>query len=117
ALSEVHRARLAFAALLPEAPPSQIVRALEPFCPEAILAAALFGTPLDLSRAQRYLHVWRHVRLAADGNFLRALGLKPGPLFGKLLARLRDAVLDGDAETPEAQHALLRQWIEEAHTS
>jgi hypothetical protein len=93
------------------------VRALEPFCPEAILAAALFGTPLDLSRAQRYLHVWRHAQLAADGNFLRALGLKPSPLFGKLLSRLRDAVLDGDAETPEAQHALLRQWIEETHSS
>jgi len=117
ALSEVHRARLAFAALPHEAPPSQIARALEPFCPEAILAAALFGTPLDLARAQRYLHVWRHARVAADGNFLRTLGLKPSPLFGKLLARLRDAVLDGDVETPEAQRALLRQWIEETHSS
>lgn len=114
ALSEVHRARIALAALPPEALPSQIVRALEPFCPEAILAAALFGTALDRERAQGYLEKWRYVQLAADGNFLRELGLKPSPLFGKLLSRLRDAVLNGEAETPEAQRALLRQWLDES---
>jgi len=117
ALSEVHRARLALAMLPPEAPPSQIVRALAPFCPEAILAAALFGARLERKRALRYLFVWRNVRLAADGNYLRSLGLKPSPLFGKLLARLRDAVLDGAATTPEAQRALLEQWIQETQGS
>ncbi|MCS6872723.1 MAG: hypothetical protein RML95_14820 [Anaerolineae bacterium] len=120
ALTEVHRARIALAALPDEAPPSQIVRALAPFCPEAILAAALLAlseTRRDLKRALRYLFIWRHVQVAADGNYLRALGLKPSPLFGTLLSRLRDAVLDGVVTTPEAQRNLLKQWIQETHVT
>ncbi|RMF52597.1 MAG: CCA tRNA nucleotidyltransferase [Chloroflexota bacterium] len=113
ALSEVHGARLALAALAAEALPSQIAQALAPFCPEAILAAALLGSRLDRKRALRYLFKMRHIKPSVDGNFLRELGLKPGPLFGKLLNRLRDAVLDGAAPTAEAQHALLKSWIEE----
>lgn len=116
ALAEVHRARLALVGLPAEAPPSQIARALAPFCPEALLAAALFETPLERKRVLRYLFVWRHVQIAVDGSYLRELGLKPGPLFGKLLTRLRDAVLDGAVSAPEAQHTLLREWIQETQS-
>ncbi|MFQ3537025.1 MAG: hypothetical protein SNJ58_14255 [Aggregatilineales bacterium] len=113
ALAEVHRAQLALAALPAEAPPSHIARALAPFCPEALLAAGLIGTPTERKRALRYLFIWRGVQIAADGHYLRQLGLKPGPLFGKLLARLYDAVLDGIVTTPEAQRDLLKEWTQE----
>lgn len=114
AAAEVRRARLALACLAPDAPPSQITRALMPFCTEAVLAAALVGTPADQDRAWHYLTLWRHAQPAADGNFLRGLGLKPSPLFGKLLSRLRDALLDGEVSSLEAQQALLKAWANEA---
>ncbi len=114
AAAEVRRARLAFACLTPDAPPSRITRALAPFCTEAVLAAALIGTAADRDRAWQYLTLWRYAQPAADGNFLRSLGLKPSPLFGKLLSRLRDALLDGEVSSPEAQRALLKAWANEA---
>ncbi|MCE7947143.1 MAG: CCA tRNA nucleotidyltransferase [Chloroflexi bacterium CFX4] len=114
AVAEVRRARLALACLEPTAPPSQITRALVPFCTEAVVAAALIGTPTDRDRVWQYLTLWRYAQPAADGNFLRSLGLKPSPLFGRLLSRLRDALLDGEVSSPEAQRALLKEWVNKA---
>jgi len=56
---------------------------------------------------------WRHVSPTITGDDLKAMGLKPGPLFGKLLDQLRRAWLDGDITTPDQEQAYLRQLIEE----
>jgi len=46
--------------------------------------------------------------LALNGRDLIALGMQPGPSLGSTLAKLLDAVIEGDAEnTPEALTAYL----------
>ncbi len=48
----------------------------------------------------------RHVKLSGlDGNWLKAQGLRPGPLFGRILADTLSAVLDGVISGPEAERA------------
>jgi hypothetical protein len=42
------------------------------------------------------------------------MGLKSGPLMGQLLARLRDAWLDGMIANPAQERETLQKWIAEA---
>jgi tRNA nucleotidyltransferase (CCA-adding enzyme) len=60
------------------------------------------GVELALARAQgavwldRYVEVWRHVRLEIDGNDLLAAGIPQGPAVGRGLAGALRAKLDGE---------------------
>jgi tRNA nucleotidyltransferase (CCA-adding enzyme) len=86
-------------AALPAQPlPSEVERALRPYAshPRILLAtrAAVAGTP-HAELLDRYQREWRHVETALDGNDLRALGLRPGPLYAVLLDQLLSARLDG----------------------
>ncbi|MCX7939123.1 MAG: CCA tRNA nucleotidyltransferase [Thermoflexales bacterium] len=56
---------------------------------------------------------WRRTRPVCSGETLRALGLPPGPRYGKLLQRLRDAWLDGEVRSAEEEEALLRRLLAE----
>ncbi len=48
-----------------------------------------------------------------DGNHLiAALGLKPGPLIGKLLAHIREAQVTGQAETADEALAAAREYLD-----
>ncbi|MHB8626977.1 MAG: CCA tRNA nucleotidyltransferase [Aggregatilineales bacterium] len=47
------------------------------------------------------------------GNDLIAMGLQPGPAFGTILRKLRDAQLDGEISTVEEERALVHQWLEQ----
>ncbi|HMK08812.1 MAG TPA: CBS domain-containing protein [Anaerolineales bacterium] len=84
--------------------PSRIVRAFEG-CPEPSLAAAWLALADD-DAARRvldgYLSRWRFVQPGIDGHRLRALGIPPGPIYGRVLADLREGWLDG-AITNEAE--------------
>ena len=44
---------------------------------------------------------------------LKELGLKPSPLFSKLLDAVRGALLDGEIHTPEEERALVARLLEE----
>lgn len=59
----------------------------------------------------RYVEEWRNVRPALTGEDLKAAGLRPGPLFGTILDRLRAALLDGDIHTIQEERAMIQQWI------
>jgi hypothetical protein len=50
---------------------------------------------------------WRLIRPATTGDDLRALGLKPGPSYARILGRLRDAWLDRELSTADDEAALL----------
>jgi hypothetical protein len=55
----------------------------------------------------------RHVEPAVDGGYLMDLGLKPSPLFSRLLNAVRDARLDGVVRTVEEEKATIDRLLEE----
>jgi tRNA nucleotidyltransferase (CCA-adding enzyme) len=55
----------------------------------------------------------RHVEPLVDGEYLKGLGLKPSPLFSKLLRSVRDARLDGKVQTLEEEKALIDRLLSE----
>jgi tRNA nucleotidyltransferase (CCA-adding enzyme) len=94
--------------------PSQLVRALEPH-PELALAACWLA--LDEGEPARrtldeYLGRLRHIQPHLDGHVLRGLGLPPGPLYGRVLADLRDGWLDGEVHSEAEERRLLNRLLE-----
>jgi tRNA nucleotidyltransferase (CCA-adding enzyme) len=65
------------------------------------------------SRLWRYETELRHVRPEVDGAYLKSLGLKPSPLFSRLLNAVRDARLDGRVQTVDEEKALISSLLEE----
>ncbi len=59
-----------------------------------------------------YLSILRHIKTDINGDYLRQLGMKPGPRFGVILADLRAARLDRLVGSPEEEAAWVRQWLE-----
>lgn len=99
----------------PETRASRIVRLLDRRTPAAFFVVAVAEDhPLIWQRYERYMREWRHVRPTIDGDYLRKeLGLKPGPHFGHILRRLRDAWLDGEISTREEEREMLTHLVEE----
>jgi tRNA nucleotidyltransferase (CCA-adding enzyme) len=92
--------------------PSAAYRLLRLY-PSRVLAVAWIAT--DRRRLQRrllrYQTEWRLVETELSGDDLKAMGLRPGPLFGRLLESLRDARLDGRVSTREDEEALLDKLL------
>jgi tRNA nucleotidyltransferase (CCA-adding enzyme) len=88
--------------------PSAVYRLLQPY-PARVLAVAWVSTDHEPLRERllRYQTEWRLVEAEITGDDLKAMGLKPGPLFGRLLEALRDARLDGKVSTRAEEEALL----------
>jgi len=55
----------------------------------------------------------RHIQPVVDGAYLMSLGLKPSPLFSRLLNAVRDALLDGEIHTADEEEALIAQLLDE----
>jgi tRNA nucleotidyltransferase (CCA-adding enzyme) len=64
-------------------------------------------------RLWRYEKELRHVQPVVDGAYLKSLGLKPSPLFSRLLHAVRDARLDGLVHTVEEEKALIASLLAE----
>jgi tRNA nucleotidyltransferase (CCA-adding enzyme) len=71
--------------------------------------------PRVQERVHRYEQELRHVQPAVDGEYLKELGLKPSPLFSKLLGAVRAARLDGKIDTEEEEKALIAGLLEAEH--
>jgi hypothetical protein len=48
-----------------------------------------------------------------DGEYLKSQGLKPSPLFSRLLSAVRDARLDGQVQTIEQERELIATLLAE----
>jgi tRNA nucleotidyltransferase (CCA-adding enzyme) len=59
----------------------------------------------------------RHIQPAVDGEYLKSLGLRPSPLFRRLLSAVRDARLDGQIETVEQEKALVARLLAQREES
>jgi tRNA nucleotidyltransferase (CCA-adding enzyme) len=53
----------------------------------------------------------RHIQPMVDGDYLKGLGLRPSPLFKKLLNAVRDARLDGEIHTLAEEQALVARML------
>jgi tRNA nucleotidyltransferase (CCA-adding enzyme) len=58
-----------------------------------------------------YYNHLRTIQTAIGGADLKALGLKPGPLFREILDMVRDARLNGKVQTREDEIGLVREWL------
>jgi hypothetical protein len=94
--------------------PSAVYRLLQPY-PARVLAVAWVATNRKRLRERllRYHTEWRVVETEITGDHLKAMGLRPSPLFGRLLGALRDARLDGRVSTGEEEQALLGKLLAE----
>jgi tRNA nucleotidyltransferase (CCA-adding enzyme) len=113
----LHAAARAAAQLLAELPswenarPSQWTARLDESPALAVHAVYLKSRAAPL---REYLANWRHVQARTTGQELRRRGLPPGPVYGRILARLRAARLDGEAASAEAEAAMLEDLLLEA---
>lgn len=97
-------------------PPSGLTFRLEQ-TDEASAVAAWVGLESDaLSRKalEAYLAIWRGMRPRADGATLRQTGLAPGPIYRRILERLRAAWLDGEVASELEEKSLLDRLVKEA---
>jgi len=92
---------------------SRISRLLREFSGLSLFLAYLFET----SKLKRDALLcewkdWRWVRPVTTGDDLRALGLPPGPAYGRILDRLRSAWLDEEIHSYAEEQRLLATLIE-----
>lgn len=111
---ELTAARLAAGPWPADARPSQVAAVLDRM-PDAALLALAAHWPALRQGVQSYRGQWRQVRPALNGHELQELGVAPGPGLGAVLARLRQARLDGEVTDREGEVAVVRQWLEGRH--
>ena len=96
------------------APPSKVVRELEKYPRTALYAVYLISPDEDVrSLLEKFVTQWATVSPTISGDDLRAMGLRPSPAYGRILSTLRDAWLDGEVQSPEAEQALLKDLLAE----
>lgn len=83
---------------------------------ERVVLALLANDPAA-SRAATFFARLRHLARQdtrwgrSFGNYLKELGVTPGPVYRDILGALRDARLDGDVETREDAEAFVRRLV------
>lgn len=96
--------------------PSHIYRLLKPFGRgERFVLSVLTDAGPARERLDLYERELSAARPRVDGHYLRSLGVPPGPIYGEILERLRDALLDGEVRTEEEEQALARTLAEGSH--
>ncbi len=89
---------------------SEIFKLLDKLSLESLLYIMAKTTREQTRRivSDQIIH-YRNVKPLMNGSHLKSMGLKPGPLYGEILAFLRDARLDGISNTIEDERRLVTQ--------
>ncbi|MBN1135355.1 MAG: CBS domain-containing protein, partial [Anaerolineae bacterium] len=91
---------------------SAVYALLHQFSPAAVLVRWLCTDSERVrDRLWRYDKELRSIQTVVDGAYLMSLGLKPSPLFSRLLNAVRDARLDGEIHTTEEEKALIARLL------
>lgn len=100
---------------LTDAKPSAVVHACENV-PRLAIYAAYLVCPDRAVREKLWLYAsqWAGIKPESTGYDLRQMGLRPSPAYGQILARLRDAWVDGEIHTAEEEIALRSRLVAEA---
>jgi len=98
-----------------ESLPSDLVYRLDESNERSVVAAWLFleNKPGARSDITRYLREWRFTRPSLTGDYLRELGVPPGPVYGEILDSLRRAWIDEDIASVEEEHKLVETLLRE----
>ena len=56
-----------------------------------------------------YLTGWRQAKPRLTGKDLQSMGIKPGPIYSKVLTQLRDAHLDGLVKTETEERSFIEK--------
>ena len=67
---------------------------------------------LDWVTLSKFLTHWRFVAPSINGNDLKSLGIKPGPLYGVILAELLDAIIDGHVSMEKSEQM---EYVRQRH--
>ena len=97
-------------AKLPPLAPAETYRTLRGLSDEVLLFL-LAKTKSDSVKRQvsAYLTTYQHVKPTLCGDDLKTLGLKPGPIYKKILDRLLDARLNGEVKTKADERKLAKK--------
>jgi tRNA nucleotidyltransferase (CCA-adding enzyme) len=95
-----------------ELKPSGVYYMLERHRPETIRAAALVTDSVPVrQRLGLYLSTLRFVETSLNGDDLKKMGVAQGKKMGALLKALKEAKLNGEVKTREAERKLMRKWL------
>jgi tRNA nucleotidyltransferase (CCA-adding enzyme) len=95
----------------PPPKPSETYHALDGLADETLLLLMAKAKPDSVKRqVSAYLTTYQRTKPSLTGADLKALGLKPGPQFKKILGRLLDARLDGDVKNEAGERELVRKF-------
>ncbi len=117
-LRQVNRLLFSTSELVKARRPSAIYRLLKHYSTPAIFVLWI-ATDSEPVRERLELHhrTLRFVEAEIDGEHLKALGLQPSPLFGRILSALRDARLDGEVSSLEEEEALVEELLAKSGTN
>jgi len=97
----------------PNLSPSQVVRRLEKISPVILYAAYQITPSVEEKKIiQKYISEWKKIKPFTDGHALQASSIPPGPIYEKILERLRSAWLDSEIKSKKEEQNLLRDLIE-----
>ncbi len=107
-----HSVRPALSSPLPN---SQLYRLLHPFAPYSLeVGAALLqiqGLDEMATHLRFYLTTLQAKKTQLDGEYLKGLGLQPGPQFKQILDALHAALLDGIVATRADEAAFVQRFL------
>jgi len=94
--------------------PSDVTRILDAFPDAALQVGWLLaaGKPQARANLSAYASDWRYQRSIASGADLKTMGVAPGPIYRRILDRLRYAWIDGEIRSAEEERALLQRLLE-----
>ena len=94
----------------PPLKPSAVVRLLQDMPDEALVAMMAQSASDQVKRqVSAFLTSYQHVKPVLTGVELKAMGLKPGPQFKKILERLLDARLNGEVKSESEEQELVER--------
>ncbi|MBF6613188.1 MAG: CCA tRNA nucleotidyltransferase [Chloroflexi bacterium] len=73
--------------------------------------SALEADTVAWARLNHFIKSLRHAKTALNGDYLRALGVPPGPVYKEVLDRLLAAKLDGELTTRAEEERLVREVL------
>lgn len=91
--------------------PSQVYHLLEYYSEPALFILWVASDKKRVrQRLEQYHSTLRFVEPEIDGEHLKKMGIKPGPIYGHILEGLRDARLDGEIGSLAEEESLVKKW-------
>ncbi len=96
----------------PDLAPSAVSHLLQEFGdPVLSIFALAVDDPLVRERIRLFQERWREISTELTGDDLKRMGVPPGPVYRRILGRLRDARLDGEVTSRAQEEELVSQMV------